>query len=261
MPTSTRPAPEPRAHCDGQGTARVAGGADPTTQTPGTRSASVAREAVLAERVRISREIHDVLAGSLGVLGIQLQVLHTVLADLGDVDSAVKLLEELQLTTQEGLRETHRAVHALRRDPQPLGEQLAALVDRHRRSLQARASLTIEDEPDWLPPETSQALLRVVGEALLNAAKHAPGQPVSVVLSYRLDEVVVSIANPLGHGEPDRYYRDVDGGYGLLGMRERLLPLEGSVTAGADGDRWVVTARVPSTPHSTAPTGEITPSR
>jgi signal transduction histidine kinase len=193
----------------------------------------------------MAREIHDVLAGSLGLLGIQLQVLHTVLAELGDVDTALKLLTDLQRTAQEGLRETHRAVHGLRSEFLPLDQELVALVDRHREVHHARVTLTVENAPQWLSPETSLALVRVTGEALVNAAKHAPEQTITVVLRYQMGEVVLTIENPLGHSVPVQRYRTVDGGYGLLGMRERLLPLGGTVTAGVRQGRWVVTAQVP----------------
>ncbi|MFG1797741.1 sensor histidine kinase [Nocardia sp. NPDC049149] len=200
----------------------------------------------MAERARMAREIHDVLAGSLGLLGIQLEVLHTVLADLGDVDSALKLLVELQQTAREGLKETHRAVHGLRSELRPLDQELAALVDRHREVQHTEVTLTVADAPQWPTPETALALVRVTGEALVNAAKHAPHQPITVVLRYESGDVVLTVENPLNDNVSDQRYRTVDGGYGLLGMRERLLPLGGTVIAGARQGRWVVTARVPN---------------
>ncbi|GAB2655238.1 hypothetical protein GCM10027088_37000 [Nocardia goodfellowii] len=203
------------------------------------------RSAVLAERARMAREVHDVLAGSLGLLGIQLEVLHAVLADLGDVDSALKLLEDLQQTAREGLRETHRAVHGLRAELLPLDQELTALVDRHRAVHRNRVTLTVEETPRSVPAEITLALVRVIGEALVNAAKHAPDQPITVTLRYEPGEVVLTVENPLGQSVPDQRYRTVEGGYGLLGMRERLLPLGGTICAGVRQGQWAVTARVP----------------
>ncbi len=243
------PGPRPSPTCDDRrahGVRDDLGSVGTLADHPETpRSVPGQQDTVLEERTRMAREIHDVLAGSLGVLGIQLQVLRTVLADLGDVDCALELLTELERTAQEGLSETHRAVLSLRTNRQPLGAELATLVNRHHIGHHTQVTLSIEDEPDQLPPETSTALLRVAGEALMNAAKHAPCQPVTVSLRRRMGEVLLSVENPIGHGAPDRHYRSMDGGYGLLGMRERLVPLEGSVTAGTHKGRWVVTARVP----------------
>ena len=90
------------------------------------------RAAVLDERTRIAREIHDVLAHSLGALGIQLQAIHAVLAEQGDTGRALSLLDQAQRMAKDGLAETRRAVHALRADTAGLDEQLAALADTHR---------------------------------------------------------------------------------------------------------------------------------
>ena len=90
------------------------------------------RADVLDERARIAREIHDVLAHSLGALGIQIQAAKAMLTDHGDVDRAVEALATAQRMAADGLTETRRAVHALRVDTLPLGEELAAVADTHR---------------------------------------------------------------------------------------------------------------------------------
>ena len=83
------------------------------------------RADVLDERTRIAREIHDVLAHSLGALGIQIQAAKAVLTDHGDIDRAVEVLSTAQRMAADGLTETRRAVHALRVDSLPLGDELA----------------------------------------------------------------------------------------------------------------------------------------
>ena len=104
------------------------------------------RADVLDERTRIAREIHDVLAHSLGALGIQIQAAKAMLTDHGDVDRAVEALTTAQRMAADGLTETRRAVHALRVDTLPLGEELAAVVDTHRQRYHVPVTLR---RPAW----------------------------------------------------------------------------------------------------------------
>jgi signal transduction histidine kinase len=208
------------------------------------------RGAVLDERTRIAREIHDVLAHSLGALGIQLQAVRAVLAEAGDTERALSLLDQAQRMAKDGLGETRRAVHALRADTAGVDEQLAALVDTHRIRHHVQVSFRIDGQPRPLPPEATVALIRTAQEALVNTAKHAPQQPVSVGLRYGEDGVQMTVSNPLpaaGQDDPDpaAAFGTVNAGYGLPGMRERLLLISGSLTAASDGTRWTVTAQVP----------------
>ena len=205
------------------------------------------RAAVLDERTRIAREIHDVLAHSLGALGIQLQAVGALLAEQGDTSRALSLLDQAQRIAKDGLVETRRAVHALRSDRTGLDEQLAALVDTHRIQHQASVSLRIRGQPRPLPPEATVALIRTAQEALVNATKHAPLQPVDIGLQYREDGVQMIISNPLPSGSPGPgiAFATVNGGYGLTGMRERLLLIDGSLTAACGDGHWTVTAQVP----------------
>ncbi len=205
------------------------------------------RAAVLDERTRIAREIHDVLAHSLGALGIQLQAVRAVLAEQGDTGRALSLLDQARRMAKDGLTETRRAVHALRADTAGLDEQLAALVDTHRSRHNASVSFGVGGQPKPLPPEATLALIRTAQEALVNAAKHAAFQPVDIGLRYGEDEVQMIISNPLPSGSPGprTAFTTVNGGYGLRGMRERLLLISGSLTAASGDGRWTVTAQVP----------------
>ena len=208
------------------------------------------RADVLVERTRIAREIHDVLAHSLGALGIQIQAAKAVLVDQGDIDKAVDVLNTAQRMAADGLVETRRAVHALRVDTLPLGEELARAVDVHGRRYGVTASFDGVGEPRPLPPDATVALLRTAQEALINAAKHAGGQPVSVRLDYGADEVRLTVVNALVEDRAERPAGPggVNGGYGLTGMHERLLLIHGTLTAGARDGRWTVTARLPLAP-------------
>jgi len=208
------------------------------------------RAAVLEERTRIAREIHDVLAHSLGALGIQLQAVHAVLGEQGDTGRALSLLGQAQRMAKDGLAETRRAVHALRADTAGLDEQLTALIDTHRSRHHAAVSFRIGGHPRPLPPEATVALIRTAQEGLVNTAKHAPLQPVELGLHYGEDGIQMIISNPLPPGTPDSpvpgtAFGTVNSGYGLTGMRERLLLIGGSLTAAAADGRWTVMAQVP----------------
>jgi signal transduction histidine kinase len=208
------------------------------------------RAAVLDERSRIAREIHDVLAHSLGALGIQLQAMRAVLANDDDTGRALSLLDQAQRMAKDGLIETRRAVHALRVGTAGLDEELAALADTHRSRHHARVSFGVGGQPHPLPPEATVALIHTAAEALVNTAKHAPAQPVDIGLHYGKESVQMIISNPLppgSHNSPGAgtAFATVNGGYGLTGMRERLLLIGGSLSAASGGGRWTVTAQVP----------------
>jgi signal transduction histidine kinase len=238
------------------------------------------RADVLDERARIAREIHDVLAHSLGALGIQIQTAKALLTDRGDIDRAVEALATAQRMAADGLTETRRAVHALRVDALPLGEELAAVVDTHRQRYHVPATLETSGVARALPPDAALALLRTAQEAMVNAAKHASGQRVAVRLDYGENDVRLSVVNglagggtpvqagggtPAGDGTGASVRNGLDGGgtpagdgtgasvrrpgstggYGLTGMRERLRLLNGTLLAGPRENEWAVTAELP----------------
>jgi signal transduction histidine kinase len=212
------------------------------------------RADVLDERTRLAREIHDVLAHSLGALGIQIQMARAMITDLGDTDAALDALSAAQRMASEGLVETRRAVHALRVDTLPLHEELTKAAAEHAERLQVLVHCDIEGEPRPVPPDATIALLRTAQESLVNAAKHAPGTEVELHLIYAAEHVRLAIANDLrsaddaGNAEPGApRLQTIDGGYGLTGMRERLKLLRGTLEAGPVGDRWIVTADLPLT--------------
>ncbi len=90
------------------------------------------------------------------------------------------------------------------------------------------------------------ALLRVAQEALVNAAKHAPRQRVKVRLAYEPDRLRLTVSNPIGDGTVvDPALETADSGYGLTGMKERLLLIGGTLSVGRRGDTWTVDAEVP----------------
>jgi len=214
------------------------------------------RADVAEERARIAREIHDVLAHSLGALGIQLQTVRALFTVHHDPDRALEALATAQRMASGGLTETRRAVHALRSGTLALPDELARATAEHAERHHVRVQYQAAGTPVPLPPDATVALLRVAQESLVNAVKHAPGAGITVDLGYQEDGVRLTVANPLapsGHssagnnaaGNNADGLRTLDAGYGLTGMRERLLLLRGSLEAGPRGGQWIVTAEVP----------------
>ena len=203
------------------------------------------RADVLDERARIAREIHDVLAHSLGALGIQIQAARAMLTDQRDVDRAVETLATAQRMAADGLTETRRAVHALRVDTLPLGEELAEAVATHGQRYHVPATFETSGTTRPLPPDAALALLRTAQEALVNAAKHAPGQQVAVRLDFGDSGARLSVVNHVNGGGTAARPPGSTGGYGLTGMRERLRLLNGTLMAGPEENQWAVTAELP----------------
>jgi signal transduction histidine kinase len=204
------------------------------------------RADVLEERTRIAREIHDVLAHSLGALGIQLQTVKALFTVHNDPERALEALAAAQRMASGGLTETRRAVQALRTDMLPLDSELAAATSEFAEQHHAKVRYQSSGTPLPLSPEVTVALLRIAQESLVNAAKHAPGAETSVDLEYRSDGVRLTVSNPLRPGAPQPLHT-LDAGLGLTGMRERLLLLRGSLDAGQRDGRWVVAAAIPLT--------------
>ncbi len=201
---------------------------------------AAARADVLAERNRLAREVHDVLAHTLGALSVQLEALSAraqTEASAATPDLRRGLAHAKALAS-DGLGEARRAVAALRDDAVALDVQVQTLC------AATGSALEVLGSPVPLAPETTLALYRVAQESLTNAAKHAPEAPTGVRLEFGADAVTLTVDNgpaPLGPGP----LSDSGGGFGLDGIRERVRLLGGEVSAGPDGGGWRVAARVP----------------
>lgn len=199
------------------------------------------RAAALAERNRIGREIHDVLAHSLGALAVQLDAADATLESGGDVARARQMLHQARELAVQGLRETREAVHVLREEPVELAEQLQALAAHDN------ADLVVTGRPRQLSPAAGLALYRAAQEAMSNARKHAPGSEVSLSLEFWATATVVTVRNgAAGSGGPDPGLATTGGGYGLNGMRERVESLGGTVLAGPSRSGFTVQVEVPA---------------
>jgi len=207
-----------------------------------------AQVAALDERARIAREIHDVLAHSLGALGLQIQVARAILTERHDEEKTDEILAQAQRMANDGLTETRRAIQALRGQLLPLPERLAELSADHELRHGAAVIFTVSGEPRPLRADSQLAVTRTAQEALVNAAKHAPGQPVEISLAYHGGGTTLTVRNHLGDDAAARRgtrFATANGGYGLAGMRERLLLLGGTLAAGPAGGEWAVIATVP----------------
>jgi signal transduction histidine kinase len=205
------------------------------------------RAEVLEERTRIAREIHDVLAHTLGGLVVQLDAADALLGD-GDPQRGRSLVNGARRLAVEGLDETRRAITALRTDPVALPEALAALAGS---DVGTQVSHQVHGSPRQLPPEASLAVYRTAQEALANARKHAPGAPVTMSLSFGQHQTVLNVTNerPPGHadGVPGEPLAATGGGYGLDGLTERAELLGGTLRAGPDEqDCWTVELWIPA---------------
>lgn len=198
-----------------------------------------ARAEVLAERNRLAREIHDVLAHTLSALSVQLEAVDAVAYSTGAAPALAERLEETRMLVRSGLAEARRAVTALREDSLPLVEEL----DRLCRVTGAHLAVRGDDRP--LTPEASLTLYRVAQEALTNAMKHAPGQATEVAVDFVAGSVALSVTNRLSRSGSGPLAAS-GGGFGLQGVRERVLLLGGQVTVGLQDDRWALRATVPA---------------
>jgi signal transduction histidine kinase len=193
------------------------------------------RAAALEERGRIARDLHDVLAHSLGALSVQLELAEALLDERDDKAAALDHIRRSRRLAVQGLTEARTAVAALRADDVPdLPQALAALAEQHEADHGAAVRLTMHGA-GHTESGVTVALLGAAREALTNAARHAPGQRVDVELSYR-DGVRLTVRNKGATS---------GAGFGLAGMRERLALVGGTLTAGPDGDDWLVVAEVP----------------
>jgi signal transduction histidine kinase len=200
-----------------------------------------ARAAALAERTRIARELHDVLAHSLAGLALNLQGARLMLVRDNAGPDAIAQIERAQKLAADGMSEARRAVAALRDDPVPVARAVADLVTSYRLDTGARAELTVHGEPRDLDTAAGTTVLRAVQEALANTRKHAPSAPVRVTLRYTPDQVEVDVVDQQGR----RPSEPVTAGYGLRGMRERVELLAGALDSGPVEDGWRVHLTVP----------------
>jgi signal transduction histidine kinase len=212
------------------------------------RAVEAERE-LLAERVRIARELHDVVAHHVSMMGVQAGAARVVIdRDPGEAKNALSAIET---SSRQAVAELHRLLGFLRQRgdeddlaPQPGVEQLGQLIA-SMNDTQLAVDMTVEGERRALPQMVDVSAYRIVQEALTNTLKHAKASHAAVHLRYWPDELEVEVVDD-GRGPLNgRAHRD--GGLGLIGMRERAALHGGQLTAGADeAGGFAVRVRLPT---------------
>ncbi|MET7666881.1 sensor histidine kinase [Micromonospora luteifusca] len=209
-------------------------------------------QAVSAERARMARELHDVVANHLSAVAIHATAVLSVSGlDRDQVSSALRVIRE---SSVQGLAEMRQMIELLREpgtsggrtlagEPEAVTARLAeadGLVERIQAAGLA-VRVRTDGTPGPLPVGVDLAAYRIVQESLTNALKHGTGEA-ELTIAYRPAEVVVTVENPVrrgGAGLPGA-------GAGLIGMRERATLLAGRFTAGPRDGRWQVRAALPT---------------
>lgn len=210
------------------------------------RSAAVEDEAaVIGERARLARDLHDVVAHHVSLIAVRAETAPYTYPDLPP--QARVVLSDIAVDARTALDELRGVLGILRRSddhrvdrsPQPGLSDIAELVER---SQLAGTGVSLHGDLDRpMGKATSYVAYRVVQEALTNARRHAPGQPVEVSVSGDGERLVVRVLNPCG-ATPE----GVSGGHrGLAGMRERVEALNGVLVAERRGEDFVVEATLP----------------
>jgi signal transduction histidine kinase len=212
--------------------------------TARAESGERAREAVVEERARIARELHDVVAHSVSIIAVQAGAAEAYVER--DPGRAREHIGAVRRTAAETLTEMRRLLDVLREDealytPQPTLAGLERLVDEVR-ATGVPVELTREGDVDGLPAGIDLAAYRIVQEALTNVRRHAGGAPTRVHVRRVDGSIEVEVVN----AAPTRPGEGPGGGHGLVGMRERVRVYGGSLDAGADeGGGFAVRARLP----------------
>lgn len=202
----------------------------------------VARRRANDERLHIARELHDSLTHTISVIKVQADVAVHLAHKRGDV--VPEALVAIQESARDATRELRAALDVLRAD-----DVTSAGLDRLS-ELTARAAeggvtadVTIEGRRRELPSEVDRAAYRIIQEALTNVSRHSTSSTASVHLQYAPDDLVVRVADD----GPAHAAESSVPGVGLVGMRERVTALGGSLAAGAQPDGgFAVTATLPT---------------
>ncbi|WP_260609123.1 sensor histidine kinase [Streptomyces sp. WAC 01325] len=205
-------------------------------------------QAVAAERARMARELHDMVANHLSAIAIH----STAALSIDDPKTSQEALSVIRENSVEGLAEMRRLIGILRDaggDTEPVAaptlDGLDALAEGARTN---GLDVHLDSAPGTVPAPVELAAYRIVQESLTNALKHASPGRVTVALAQRDGCLTVAVTSPFGDRDGPRA---PGSGAGLVGMRERVALLGGEFEAGpegsADGKMWVVRARLPLT--------------
>ena len=208
----------------------------------------IAEQAVALERRRIARDIHDLVGHSLTV--VLLHVTGARRAMHRNPEVAEEALELAERVGRESLVEIRRSVNLLREEgsdtrPSPEGADIDDLIAQSQSAGQS-VELSVDGDLSVMRGAVGLTVYRVLQESLNNAAKHAPGARVDVEIRTTEAECLLLIDN--GAGGPAMCLGE-GGGFGLLGMRERVQAVGGTLVVGPEGSRWRVEASIPLIEH------------
>ena len=216
------------------------------------RSARAAEEAALQERMRVAREVHDLLAHGMSVIAVQAGVANHVIDS--NPREARRVLASIAGTSRAGLAELRSLMTTLRSTgapepaslrPTPGLDGLPELLNRIE-STGLRAGLEVRGAQRPVPPGINLAVYRIVQESLTNVVRHADANRCDVVVSFLPDTLTVEVIDN-GHGARSPMDADLPG-HGLAGMRERVAIYGGALDAGpvpTPGHGFRVVARLP----------------
>ncbi|MFE1591591.1 sensor histidine kinase [Nocardia sp. NPDC058705] len=210
-----------------------------------------AHDAVAAERTRIARELHDVVAHAVSVIIVQADGAKYALRQ--DPETAERALATIAGTGRDALRELRRTVALLRTEHAPEmlpqhGSAGIAKLAQMMREAGVAVDLELTGELDDIAPEVSLGVHRIVQESLTNTLRHAGAEPKAVVRVHRREEdILVEVTDSGGVPAQVSAGAEIPGtGMGLVGMRERVAVLGGTLHAGRlDDGRWQVRADLP----------------
>jgi signal transduction histidine kinase len=210
-----------------------------------------AQAAVAEERLRIARELHDVVGHALGVIVVQAGAERATLTDAPA--STRETLLTIERIGRDALTEMRRLVDLMRRSdetvafaPQPSLKQLPALIA-NVRAAGLPVELRTEGQPHPLEPGVDLSAYRIVQEALTNALKHAGPARARVTIHYGATEIELKITDD---GRATGVLSDTRSGHGLVGMRERVALHRGSLTTGTHpSGGYAVSVRLPYEAH------------
>lgn len=214
--------------------------------------------AALAERQRIAREIHDLVAHSLSVTMLHVTGARRALVEDRDVDDAIEALRDAERIGRQAMSDIRRTVGVLRTEdvgaaPLPTARDVADLVAQFR-DAGLEVDLQVVGDLAHLTAATGLGVYRVAQESLANVAKHAPAAPVRMRLEVGDEGVQLTVRNPFPSGS----VRGRDGS-GLAGMASRARQLGGAMTAGPHGVDWLVSLLIPDDGSAGEPHVEPSP--
>jgi signal transduction histidine kinase len=215
------------------------------------------RAAALAERQRLARDMHDVLAHSLSGLTLQLEGARLLALSNPDDERLASTINRAHQLAKNGLDEARRAIGVLRDDELPAPEQMAAQARSFQADTGVPCQVMTSGTARDLGSAVRLALYRVTQEALTNVRKHARAQRVELRLDYEPAAVSLAVEDcaDLGESDPAKTHHAYGGtprlpvppsGYGLTGMRERAELLGGTLTAAPTHTGFLVFLRVPT---------------